>query len=303
MKIDFKTLNNTQRLELTMKIIAWSQKFLKEDMVLIIKQKAKEFSQGVRATTLREVKFGALMVGAGVVSGLLVGSLGIPLYYFGFMGYETAKFTFIASNAGGFVLGVFKAVQSIKKDRAEIAQINLKSNKLRARYIETSELDQKRIQEEERIRETQEVMPASLQIRHEALKISLNWFLQHPRYKDFFCPITHEIMNEPVKAPDGKTYNRPALLKWYLDGNDICPCDPSKVLTNPVSLPYDEELAELMLELNNQFIENAQNRTREIAEFRRSPQFLKYQSDSEYTQRLEQSRNQTTGKSNNSTIQ
>merc|ERR1719231_1767068 len=30
----------------------------------------------------------------------------------------------------------------------------------------------------------------------------------------FFCPITQDVMNDPVKTVDGMTYDRPAIERW-----------------------------------------------------------------------------------------
>lgn len=29
------------------------------------------------------------------------------------------------------------------------------------------------------------------------------------------CPITHELMKDPVMATDGHTYEREAIMKWF----------------------------------------------------------------------------------------
>ena len=31
---------------------------------------------------------------------------------------------------------------------------------------------------------------------------------------EFFCPISHEVMGDPVVASDGYSYERVALQKW-----------------------------------------------------------------------------------------
>ena len=37
---------------------------------------------------------------------------------------------------------------------------------------------------------------------------------------DFYCPITGELMNDPVSEPAGHTYEKSAITKW-LSKNDI----------------------------------------------------------------------------------
>ena len=39
----------------------------------------------------------------------------------------------------------------------------------------------------------------------------------------FNCPISHEIMNDPVICTDGQTYNRSSIENWFLRGNRISP--------------------------------------------------------------------------------
>lgn len=34
----------------------------------------------------------------------------------------------------------------------------------------------------------------------------------------FLCPITHDIMKDPVKCSDGFTYERRAINEWFLSG-------------------------------------------------------------------------------------
>ena len=31
----------------------------------------------------------------------------------------------------------------------------------------------------------------------------------------FFCPITQDVMNDPVKTVDGMCYDRPAIERWF----------------------------------------------------------------------------------------
>ena len=45
----------------------------------------------------------------------------------------------------------------------------------------------------------------------------------HPQCADFYCPLTHVIMFDPVTAEDGITYERDAIER-YLAANDTSPC-------------------------------------------------------------------------------
>nr|XP_024393019.1 U-box domain-containing protein 43-like isoform X2 [Physcomitrium patens] len=44
-----------------------------------------------------------------------------------------------------------------------------------------------------------------------------------PPLQSFYCPITHEIMEEPVDIASGQTYERYAIEKWFSAGNSNCP--------------------------------------------------------------------------------
>lgn len=44
-----------------------------------------------------------------------------------------------------------------------------------------------------------------------------------PPLQSFSCPITHEIMEEPVEIASGQTFERTAIDKWFSAGNSNCP--------------------------------------------------------------------------------
>ncbi|KAJ6418857.1 hypothetical protein OIU84_002101 [Salix udensis] len=39
----------------------------------------------------------------------------------------------------------------------------------------------------------------------------------------FFCPITQDVMADPVETSSGKTYERSAIEKWFTEGQKVCP--------------------------------------------------------------------------------
>ncbi|XP_042480737.1 U-box domain-containing protein 24-like [Macadamia integrifolia] len=41
--------------------------------------------------------------------------------------------------------------------------------------------------------------------------------------QSFYCPITGEVMVDPVETSSGQTFERSAIQKWFADGNTICP--------------------------------------------------------------------------------
>lgn len=53
---------------------------------------------------------------------------------------------------------------------------------------------------------------------------------------DFHCPISLEIMNDPVTIATGHTYDRCSILKWFKAGNATCPKTGERV-TNTDLVP------------------------------------------------------------------
>lgn len=51
----------------------------------------------------------------------------------------------------------------------------------------------------------------------------------------FYCPITHEVMTDPVETPSGHTFERGAIEKWLAEGN-LCPVT-STPLNNTMMRP------------------------------------------------------------------
>lgn len=41
--------------------------------------------------------------------------------------------------------------------------------------------------------------------------------------QSFMCPITRELMVDPVETSSGHTFDRSAIEKWFSDGNNLCP--------------------------------------------------------------------------------
>ncbi|XP_023240325.1 WD repeat, SAM and U-box domain-containing protein 1-like isoform X1 [Centruroides sculpturatus] len=52
--------------------------------------------------------------------------------------------------------------------------------------------------------------------------------------EEFFCPITHEKMIDPVVAMDGYSYERAAILEWIKNGNNTSPMTNEKLSTTEV---------------------------------------------------------------------
>ncbi|CAL5407308.1 unnamed protein product [Camellia sinensis] len=41
--------------------------------------------------------------------------------------------------------------------------------------------------------------------------------------QSFICPITREVMVDPVETSSGHTFERSSIEKWFADGNNLCP--------------------------------------------------------------------------------
>lgn len=52
----------------------------------------------------------------------------------------------------------------------------------------------------------------------------LQALVQYPDLPNvFICPITQQLMADPVMAVDGHTYDRDAIRRWFNDGHRISP--------------------------------------------------------------------------------
>lgn len=41
--------------------------------------------------------------------------------------------------------------------------------------------------------------------------------------QSFYCPITRDVMTDPVETSSGQTFERSAIQKWFAEGNKLCP--------------------------------------------------------------------------------
>ncbi|KAJ7962636.1 RING-type E3 ubiquitin transferase [Quillaja saponaria] len=41
--------------------------------------------------------------------------------------------------------------------------------------------------------------------------------------QSFYCPITQDVMVDPVETSSGQTFERNAIEKWFAEGNNLCP--------------------------------------------------------------------------------
>jgi len=58
-------------------------------------------------------------------------------------------------------------------------------------------------------------------------------------YKSFLCPITLNLMENPVIAADGHTYEKSAIEDWFLTGKQTSPLTGKKLLNKNLIINYN----------------------------------------------------------------
>jgi hypothetical protein len=64
----------------------------------------------------------------------------------------------------------------------------------------------------------------------------------------FKCPISSTTMIDPVLAPDGQTYEREELLKWYNQGKRTCPLNRNRELSHPDTWVQNHAVRSMIIE-------------------------------------------------------
>ncbi|KAI4328950.1 hypothetical protein L6164_021260 [Bauhinia variegata] len=64
--------------------------------------------------------------------------------------------------------------------------------------------------------------PREKELKYFAKRKSLGSQLLEP-LQSFYCPITKDVMVEPVETSSGQTFERSAIEKWFTEGNKMCP--------------------------------------------------------------------------------
>lgn len=66
-------------------------------------------------------------------------------------------------------------------------------------------------------------------VSSDSCRSSCNMFVSSLNVDDFRCPISLEIMSDPVTLATGHTYDRSSIEKWFRSGNLTCPKTGQKV--------------------------------------------------------------------------
>ncbi|KAK7389779.1 hypothetical protein VNO78_25073 [Psophocarpus tetragonolobus] len=64
--------------------------------------------------------------------------------------------------------------------------------------------------------------PKDKELRYFAKRQSLGNQILDP-LQSFYCPITQDVMVDPVEISSGQTFERSAIEKWFAEGNKLCP--------------------------------------------------------------------------------
>lgn len=67
--------------------------------------------------------------------------------------------------------------------------------------------------------------------------------------QSFYCPITGDVMEDPVETSSGHSFERTAIQKWLEDGHDLCPL--TKTPLNKLSLRPNRTLHQSIEEWRN----------------------------------------------------
>ena len=73
--------------------------------------------------------------------------------------------------------------------------------------------------------------PREKEIKHFSKRKSLGSQPLEP-LQSFYCPITRDVMEDPVETSSGQTFERKAIEKWFADGNKLCPLTMTSLNTS-----------------------------------------------------------------------
>ncbi|XP_076950309.1 U-box domain-containing protein 44-like [Bidens hawaiensis] len=116
------------------------------------------------------------------------------------------------------VLGISTDRSSLKKELEDFKN-EVEDAKLRKDQAEAIQMDQI-IALLERADAT--YSPEEKEIKYLTKRTSLGSQPLEP-LQSFYCPITREVMVDPVETASGHTFERAAIEKWLADGGNLCP--------------------------------------------------------------------------------
>ncbi|XP_076954489.1 U-box domain-containing protein 24-like [Bidens hawaiensis] len=163
------------------------------------------------------------------------------------------------------VLGISTDRYSLKKELEDFKS-EVEDAKLRKDQAEAIQMDQI-IALLERADAT--YSPEEKEIKYLTKRTSLGSQPLEP-LQSFYCPITREVMVDPVETASGHTFERTTIEKWLADGSDLCPLTmipldnrvlwPNKTLRQSIEEWKDRNtmitIASLKSELSKQLAEN-----------------------------------------------
>jgi hypothetical protein len=112
-------------------------------------------------------------------------------------------------NNAGWATGLFAALAGVAVGVA-------------GKYIFDNVIDEKKPAEESKVKQN-----------GQANQVTTEW----SEYESFLCPISQEIMQDPVITPHGISYERRSILKW-LDKNTICPITKNPLRKEELIMNY-----------------------------------------------------------------
>ncbi|KAL3651302.1 hypothetical protein CASFOL_004304 [Castilleja foliolosa] len=93
--------------------------------------------------------------------------------------------------------------------------------------------------------------PREKEIKYFTKRNSLGWQLLEA-LPSFYCPITADVMDDPVETSSGHTFERAAIMRWLEGGNNVCPL--TKMPLSKVGLRPNKTLRQSIEEWRNRNI-------------------------------------------------
>ncbi|KAL0002349.1 hypothetical protein SO802_016130 [Lithocarpus litseifolius] len=124
-------------------------------------------------------------------------------------------------------VGISTERSALKKEFEEFKN-EIESTRLRKDEAEAIQMDQIMALLE---RADATSSPREKEIKHFSKRKSLGSQPLEP-LQSFYCPITRDVMEDPVETSSGQTFERSAIEKWFADGNKLCPLTMTSLNTS-----------------------------------------------------------------------